>query len=91
MQKFSFNELLENFDSSKRKQHAYLVTFLVGSIGRASQGAMGEEEIKGKARVLARNLHGKVMQKRWKNRTWQELTKDPTEKAWLEREALQVK
>ena len=75
----TLRDILKDLDTTRRKSHAYLVTFLEQSLSRSlsSQGA------KEKARLLAKGLHKRFTGKVWSKESFINFLNSPKEEAYL--------
>ena len=75
----SLRDILQDLDPTKRKSHAYLVSFLVDSLSRSVGGQAAGE----KARLLAKGLHKRFTGKVWSKESFSSFLNSPKEEVYL--------
>lgn len=75
----SLRDILQDLDPTKRKSHAYLVSFLVERLSRSVSSKTAEE----KARLLAKGLHKRFTGKVWSKESFSRFLNSPKEEIYL--------
>ena len=75
----TLRDILKDLDTTRRKSHAYLVTFLEQSLSRSLSSLVAKD----KARLLAKGLHKRFNGKVWSKESFINFLNSPKEDAYL--------
>ena len=75
----TLRDILKDLDTTRRKSHAYLVTFLEQSLSRSLSSLVAKD----KARLLAKGLHKRFTGKVWSKESFINFLNSPKEDAYL--------